>query len=95
MAICGLLITYLGLPRLRSILSRSADSASPKPGHGRTRHHLAIIQIAKTPAAVGGWVELVITLIGCVPAVDDALKIGFKLMKQGHNFGRDGKLERT
>ena len=49
---------------------------------------LAIIQIAKTPAAVGGWVELVITLIGCVPAVGDALKVGFKLMKQGHNFGR-------
>lgn len=49
---------------------------------------LAIIQIAKTPAAIGGWVELVITLIGCVPAVGDALKVGFKLMKQGHNFGR-------
>lgn len=49
---------------------------------------LAVIQIAKTPAAIGGWVELVITLIGCVPAVGDALKVGFKLMKQGHNFGR-------
>lgn len=49
---------------------------------------LGIITIAKTPAAIGGWVELVITLIGCVPAVGDALKVGFKLMKQGHNFGR-------
>jgi hypothetical protein len=49
---------------------------------------LAIIQIAKTPAAVGGWVELVITLIGCVPAVGDSLKVGFKLMTKGHNFGR-------
>ena len=49
---------------------------------------LAVISIAKTPAAIGGWVELVITLIGCVPAVGDALKVGFKLMKQGHNFGR-------
>jgi hypothetical protein len=49
---------------------------------------VGIIQIARTPAAIGGWVELVITLIGCVPAVGDALKVGFKLMKQGHNFGR-------
>lgn len=49
---------------------------------------LAIIQIAKTPAAVGGWVELVITLVGCVPAVGDSLKVGFKLMTKGHNFGR-------
>ena len=29
-----------------------------------------------------------ITLIGCVPAVGDSLKIGFKLMTKGHNFGR-------
>jgi hypothetical protein len=49
---------------------------------------LGIITISKTPAAIGGWVELVITLIGCVPAVGDALKVGFRLMKQGHNFGR-------
>ena len=49
---------------------------------------LGIIAIVKVPAAIGGWVELVITLIGCVPAVGDALKVGFKLMKQGHNFGR-------
>lgn len=49
---------------------------------------LAIIQIAKTPAAVGGWVELVITLVGCVPAVGDSLKVGFKFMTKGHNFGR-------
>lgn len=49
---------------------------------------LAVIMIAKSPAGIAGWVELVITLIGCVPAVGDALKVGFKLMKQGHNFGR-------
>lgn len=49
---------------------------------------LAVITISKTPAAVGGWVELVITLIGCVPAVGDSLKVGFKLMTKGHNFGR-------
>lgn len=49
---------------------------------------LAIIMIIKSPMAVGAWIELVITLIGCVPAVGDALKVGLKLMKQGHNFGR-------
>lgn len=49
---------------------------------------IGIIAIARAPASVGAWVSLVITLIGCVPAVGDALKVGFKLMKQGHNFGR-------
>ncbi|CDG83166.1 putative uncharacterized protein [Janthinobacterium agaricidamnosum NBRC 102515 = DSM 9628] len=49
---------------------------------------LGVIHISKSPAAVGGWVELVITLIGCVPAIGDTMKVGFKFMKQGHNFGR-------
>ncbi|MEG0880202.1 MAG: hypothetical protein RSF79_06760 [Janthinobacterium sp.] len=49
---------------------------------------LGVIQISRSPAAVGGWVELVITLVGCVPAVGDSLKVGFKLMKQGSHFGR-------
>jgi hypothetical protein len=49
---------------------------------------IGIIAISKSPAAIGGWVELAITLVGCVPAVGDALKVGFKLMKQGHSFGR-------
>jgi hypothetical protein len=49
---------------------------------------VGVIAISKNPHGVGGWVELVITLIGCVPAIGDALKVGFKLMKQGHSFGR-------
>ena len=49
---------------------------------------IGVIAISKSPAAVGAWVELAITLVGCVPAAGDALKVGFKLMKQGHNFGR-------
>ncbi|NVI83520.1 hypothetical protein [Janthinobacterium sp. BJB401] len=49
---------------------------------------LGVIQISRYPAAVGGWVELVITLVGCVPVVGDSLKVGFKLMKQGSHFGR-------
>lgn len=49
---------------------------------------LGVITISKSPASVMAWVDIVITLIGCVPAVGDALKAGFKLMRQGHNFGR-------
>ena len=49
---------------------------------------MGVIVISKNPQGVGGWVDLVITLIGCVPAIGDALKVGFKLMKQGHSFGR-------
>jgi len=49
---------------------------------------LGVIQISKSPAGAAGWLDLVITLIGCVPAAGDALKVGFKLMKKGHNFGR-------
>lgn len=49
---------------------------------------LGIIAVAKSPAAIGGWVELVITLIGCIPAIGDAFKVGFKLIKEGHSFGR-------
>ncbi len=49
---------------------------------------IGIIAVSRTPAAIGVWVELSITLIGCVPAVGDALKVGFKLMKQGGNLGR-------
>ncbi|GAB3375738.1 hypothetical protein [Massilia agri] len=49
---------------------------------------ISIIVIAKSPMSVSAWVNLVINLIGCVPAVGDALKVGFKLMKQGRSFGR-------
>lgn len=49
---------------------------------------IGIITIARAPLSVSAWVSLVITLIGCIPALGDALKVGFKLMKQGHNFGR-------
>jgi hypothetical protein len=49
---------------------------------------LGVIAVAKTPGAVGAWVDLVITLIGCIPAAGDALKVGFKLMQKGVPFGR-------
>jgi hypothetical protein len=49
---------------------------------------IGIIVVARSPAGIGGWVDLVISLIGCIPALGDALKVGFKLMKQGKSFGR-------
>lgn len=49
---------------------------------------LGVIAVAKTPGAAAAWVDLVITLIGCVPAVGDTLKVGFKLMRKGVSFGR-------
>lgn len=49
---------------------------------------MGIIVVVRSPLGIGGWIDLVITLIGCVPAIGDALKVGFKLMKQGKNFGR-------
>ncbi|MEH6435948.1 hypothetical protein [Massilia sp. DD77] len=49
---------------------------------------LGVIAISKSPASVMAWADLVISLIGCIPAAGDALKAGFKLMKQGHSFGR-------
>lgn len=49
---------------------------------------IGVIVVARNPYSISGWVDLVISLIGCVPAVGDALKVGFKLMKQGKSFGR-------
>ncbi len=49
---------------------------------------LGVINVTNAPSETAGWVDLVISLVGCVPLVGDALKVGFKLMKQGKNFGR-------
>ncbi|KXZ64366.1 hypothetical protein AVENLUH5627_03084 [Acinetobacter venetianus] len=47
-----------------------------------------IILVSATPANVMGWVDLVITLIGCIPGFGDAFKAGFKLAKNGENAER-------
>lgn len=49
---------------------------------------IGVIVVAKSPLSVSAWVNLVINLIGCIPALGDALKVGFRLMKQGKSFGR-------
>lgn len=47
-----------------------------------------IILVSANPANVMGWVDLVITLIGCIPGFGDAFKAGFKLAKNGANAER-------
>ncbi|WP_151956241.1 hypothetical protein [Acinetobacter guillouiae] len=47
-----------------------------------------IIIVSATPANVMGWVDLVITLIGCIPGFGDAFKAGFKLARNGQNAER-------
>lgn len=49
---------------------------------------ISIIVITKAPMSISAWINLAINLVGCVPAVGDALKVGFKLMKQGKSLGR-------
>ncbi len=47
-----------------------------------------IILVATNPANIMGWVDLVITLIGCIPGFGDAFKAGFKLARSGANAER-------
>lgn len=47
-----------------------------------------IIIVSATPPNVMGWVDLVITLIGCIPGFGDAFKAGFKLARNGENAER-------
>lgn len=42
-----------------------------------------IIAIVAAPASPFAWVELLITLIGCIPGLGDAFKAAFKLAKTG------------
>ena len=47
-----------------------------------------IILVATNPANIMGWVDLVITLIVCIPGFGDAFKAGFKLARSGANAER-------
>ena len=49
---------------------------------------LGVITVSNAPTETSGYVDLSISLVGCVPLAGDALKVGFKLMRQGKNFGR-------
>lgn len=49
---------------------------------------LGIIKLAAAPTNVMAWVDLVITLIGCIPGFGDAFKAGVKLAKSGKSADR-------
>lgn len=49
---------------------------------------LGIIALTRSPANPLVWVDLLITLVGCIPALGDAFKVCFKLVRQGHGIGR-------
>lgn len=49
---------------------------------------LGVIAITRSPANPLVWVDVLITLIGFVPAAGDAFKVCFKMVRHGHGFGR-------
>lgn len=49
---------------------------------------VGVIAIASAPGNPVAWLELAITLIGCIPAVGDALKTVFRLLKRGDSLPR-------
>jgi hypothetical protein len=49
---------------------------------------LGVITISKSPANPLAWLDIAITLIGCIPIVGDALKTAFRMLKSGHSLSR-------
>ena len=49
---------------------------------------VGVITIASAPGNPVAWLELAITLVGCVPVVGDALKTVFRLLKRGDSMPR-------
>jgi hypothetical protein len=47
-----------------------------------------IIAISKSPASPMAWLDISITLIGCIPVMGDALKVSFRLLKSGKSMSR-------
>jgi len=49
---------------------------------------VGVITISKSPTSPAGWLDMSITLVGCVPALGDALKTSFRMIKGGHSLPR-------
>lgn len=49
---------------------------------------VGVITISKSPTSPAGWLDMSITLVGCVPALGDALKTSFRMIKSGHSLAR-------
>jgi len=49
---------------------------------------LGVIAISRSPTSPMAWLDIAITLVGCVPVAGDSLKTGFRLLKGGHSLPR-------
>lgn len=49
---------------------------------------VGVIVISKSPTSPSGWLDMSITLVGCVPALGDALKTSLRMIKSGHALPR-------
>ncbi|WP_197539747.1 hypothetical protein [Ralstonia solanacearum] len=49
---------------------------------------VGVVTISKSPTSPAGWLDMSITLVGCVPALGDALKTSFRMIKSGHSLPR-------
>lgn len=47
-----------------------------------------VIAISACPTSPMAWLDMAITLVGCVPVAGDSLKTGFRLLKSGHSLPR-------
>lgn len=47
-----------------------------------------VISITACPTNPMAWLDMSITLVGCVPVAGDSLKTGFRLLKSGHSMPR-------
>lgn len=49
---------------------------------------VGVITISESPTSPSGWLNMSIALVGCVPALGDALKTSFRMIKGGHSLPR-------
>ncbi|NRF69455.1 hypothetical protein HLB44_20855 [Aquincola sp. S2] len=49
---------------------------------------VGVITIASAPGNPMAWLDMAITLVGCIPAAGDALKTTFRLLKRGDSLPR-------
>jgi hypothetical protein len=86
---------------LKGLVTGSGDSPSQiivtgvlgvVPGVGQAMDArdliVGVIALSASPTSPMTWLEMLMTLIGCVPLFGDSLKVGFKLMVKGHSLAR-------
>lgn len=86
---------------LKGLLSGKGDSPSQVivsgilsvvPGLGQAMDLrdivVGIVAISTAPSNPAAWLDIAITLVGCIPVMGDGLKTGFRLMKDGQAMPR-------